>query len=114
MELLDRCRLWIGRISGGMTFGVPEGGGGCCRPPCCSNRKLESAGPRNLNADAMIDPGIAIGGDQKVRQQIQKLLLHQHHRNWLVKRASRIALKDRRAVRHWRSSRRCQSIEMRR
>jgi hypothetical protein len=61
----------------------------------------------------MIDPGIAIGGDQKVRPQIQKLLLHQHHRNWLVKRASRITWKDRRAVRHWRSSRRCQSIEMR-
>jgi hypothetical protein len=40
-----------------------------------------------LNADAMIDPAdIAIGGDQKVRQQIQKLLLHQH-RNLLVKLA---------------------------
>jgi hypothetical protein len=61
----------------------------------------------------MIDPDIVIGGDQKVRQQIQKLL-HQHHRNWLVKRASRIAWKDRRAVRHWRSSLHFQSIEMRR
>ena len=28
MELLDRCRLWLGLISGGMTLGVPEGGGG--------------------------------------------------------------------------------------
>jgi hypothetical protein len=28
MELLDRCRLWHGLILGGMTFGVPEGGGG--------------------------------------------------------------------------------------
>jgi hypothetical protein len=28
MELLDLCRLWFGLISGGMTLGVPEGGGG--------------------------------------------------------------------------------------
>jgi hypothetical protein len=62
----------------------------------------------------MIDPAdIAIGGDQKVRQQIQKLHQHQNW-NWLVKRASRISWKDRRAIRHWRSSLRCQSIEMRR
>ncbi len=33
MELLDRCRLlWLGLISGGMTLGVPEGGGGMLPP----------------------------------------------------------------------------------
>jgi hypothetical protein len=32
MELLDRCRLRLGLISGGMTFGVPEGGGGMLPP----------------------------------------------------------------------------------
>jgi hypothetical protein len=32
MELLDRCRLWLGLISGGMTLGVPGGGGGMLPP----------------------------------------------------------------------------------